>query len=467
MAEQTPDPNPSREPGQAIDFERSPALFEPQDNDVQAIDPAQQSLSDALRVSFLLLRVVMIALVVFYVFSGVYQVPEQKEAVVTRFGQIVTDAEGKATKDRGLHFGWPFPIDNVILVPINERSIDIAQAFVYEGEGGNRPLNPEKDGSLITGDANLVHARFNAGYTISDPVAFLANFGDPEAVTRERISLHGGGQYVSMAANLTGLQLADGLVNNMVEQGIVHAVASQPVEDMIGSRLDSDRAIAIAQEKLDELNVGITLTNITMRLPEMPQSVADAYQLVAQAEATRATRINEAESERTRLLGEAAGKAALPVRGQDGQLVELLKEYEIATTLDDTARLAELDVQLSEVFRSLTVPGPDGESLTIGGETATIINNAQIEKSQIAQRLKTEAQTVVELKEAFEQDPELFKQRRWQYVLREVFNEDSGIELFYAPSGQRLLLEMNRDPKITRVKERERLERDMQENAAR
>ena len=432
--------------------------------DVQATDPAQQSLSDALRVSFGLLRLVMIVLVFVYLGSGVYQVPEQKEAVVTRFGKVVTDAEGKATKDRGLHLGWPYPIDNVILVPINERTIDLSEAFVYEGEGGMRAINPEKDGSLITGDANLVHARFNAGYIISDPVAFLANFGDPNGVTRERASYHGGGEVATFATNLTGLQLADALVNNMVEQGIVHAVARQPVEEMIGSRLDSATARAIAQAKLDDLAVGITLTNITMRLPEMPQSVADAYQLVAQAEATRATRINEAESERTRLLGEAAGKAALPVRGQDGELVQLLKEYEIATTLADTERLAELDQTLSEVFRTLSIPGADGEALPIGGETATIINNAQIEKSQITQRLKTEAQTVAELKEAFEQDPVLFKQRRWQYVLRQILDEDSGIELFYAPSGQRVLLEMNRDPQIRRVKERARLDAEIEAN---
>lgn len=436
---------------------------------VQTIDPAQQSLSDALRVSFGLLRLVMIVLVVVYLFSGFYQVGEQEEAVVTRFGKIVTDSDGLETKDRGLHFGWPFPIDNVITVPTNERTIDLPSAFVYEGEGGMRPLNPERDGSLVTGDANLVHARFKAGYIISDPVAFLANFGDPDGITQERFSLHGGGQKLSFDANRTGLQIADALVNNMVEQGIVHAVASQPAEDIISSRLDSTRARTVAQEKLDELAVGITITNITLRLPEMPQAVADAYELVGQAEATRATRINEAESDRTKLLGEAAGKAALPVQGQDGPLVQLLKEYEIATTLDDTARLAELDTQLSEAFRTLTVQGSDGEAsggIPIGGETATIINNAQIEKSQIAQRLKTEAQTVLELKEAYEQDPQLFKQRRWQYVLREVFNEDSGIELFYTASGQRMELEMNRDPLISRKKERDRLEADIEANRA-
>lgn len=430
---------------------------------VQATDPAQQSLSDALSVSFGLLRLVMIVLVVVYLFSGFYQVGQQEEAVVTRFGKIVTDSNGLETKERGLHFGWPFPIDNVITVPTNERTVDLPNAFVYEGEGGMRALNPERDGSLVTGDANIVHARFKAGYVISDPVAFLANFGDPDGITQERFSLHGGGQSLSFEANRTGLQIADALVNNMVEQGIVHAVASQPADDIINSSLRSERAQAVAQTQLDKLNVGITITNIAMRLPEMPQAVADAYELVGQAEATRSTRINEAESQRTKLLGEAAGKAALPVQGQDGPLVQLIKEYEIATTLGDTDRLVELDAQLSEAFRTLTTVSEDIE-YPIGGETATIINNAQIEKSQIAQRLKTEAQTVLELKEAYEQDPELFKQRRWQYVLREVFDEDSGIELFYTASGQRMEIEMNRDPLISRKKERERLEADIEAN---
>ncbi|MEM7627369.1 MAG: SPFH domain-containing protein [Planctomycetota bacterium] len=427
------------------------------------VDPAQQSLSDALRVSFGLLRAVMIILVVAYLFSGIYQVGEQEEAVVTRFGKIVTDSEGIDRKAQGLHFGWPFPIDNVVTVPVNERPIDISRTFVYEGEGGPRPLNPEQDGSLITGDANIVHARFTATYQISDSPAFIRNFGDPDGVTTETLMIDTPEGRQSIEVARTGLQIAEALVTNMVESGIVHAVAGETADEVIGGRFSADRAKAVAQRRLDDLDVGITLTNIAMRLPEMPPSVKDAYELVSQSEATRSTLINQAESERTRLLGEAAGKAALPVGGQDGPLVALLKEYELATSLNDSGRLAELDARLSEAFTNLAVEA-DGETYDIGGETATIINNAQIEKSQITQRIKTEAETVLELKEAFEKDPELFKERRWQYVVREIFNDDSGIELFYAPSGQRLLLEMNRDPQITRTKERARLDAEIDAN---
>jgi len=438
----------------------------PTDAPVNAIDPAQQSLSDALRVSFGLLRVVMIVMVLLYLVSGFYQVGERETAVVTRFGKIVTDAEGNAEKKSGWYFGWPFPIDNVVTVPTSERSIDLPTAFVYEGEGAPGPLNPEKDGSLITGDANIVHARFSAQYVISDPVAFIRNFGDPDAVTQDRMDFATAEGLTAFRIQRTGQQIADDLVVNMVEQGIVHAVASAKANDVIGGRFRADQARLVAQRQLDELNVGITLTNIAIRLPEMPLSVRDAYGLVAQSEATKSTLINTAESDRTRLLGEAAGKAALPISGEDGPLVKLIKQYEVATTLDDQARLTTLDTQLSAAFRQLAVnvDGPEASRYDIGGETATIINNALIEKTQITERIKTEAETVLELKEAFEKNPTLFKERRWQYVIREIFSQDSGIELFYAPSGRRILLDINRDPNIANAKRRAALEADINAN---
>ncbi|MEM9882982.1 MAG: SPFH domain-containing protein [Planctomycetota bacterium] len=467
---------PENEPPPEIGNETPPTA--PEANVEPAVvddDPAQQSLADALRVSFLLLRVLMLALVVVYVFTGVYQVAEQEEAVVTRFGQIVTDAEGNQTKGRGLHFGFPFPVDRVIKVPTNERSLDLAQTFVYEGEGGTGPLNPERDGSLITGDANIVHARFTATYVIRDPVRYIANFGDPQEASRPVAGTRGGaGDPTGFADGRTGLEAAEQTVTALVEQGIVHAAATVSADDVIRGRFPTDTAVAVAQRQLDALGLGVDIATLNMRLPEMPLSVRDAYELVGQAEQQRNTQINEAETDRTRLLGEAAGKAALPVAGEDGPLVRLIKEYELATTLGQTDRLAELDVQLSEVFRNLQVP-PAGDSDSgagtpggdIGGETATIINDAQIARSQIAQRIQTEAQTVLELRDAFVDDPELFRQRRWQRVLRGVFTDDSGIELIYAPSGQRLDLQMNRDPEIARTKERQRLENSMEENAAR
>lgn len=262
--------------------------------EARTIDPAEQSLSDALQVSFTLLKIVMIVMVVVYLFSGTYQVPEQEAAVVTRFGKIVGEGDAQVKKS-GWYLGLPFPIDNVIHVPISERSLDLTKAFVYETteadaaltaddrQGG--PLNPEKDGSLITGDANIVHARFGVTYQVSDPAAFITN--------------------------LKSLEQADVLVRGVVEQGIVHAVASVAADDFIAGRYNGEQAKLKAQAVLDTLDSGLSINKLTINLPEMPLSVRDAYGLVSAADAKRSTLINEAQKERNRLLGEAAGKAAL------------------------------------------------------------------------------------------------------------------------------------------------------------
>ncbi len=413
---------------------------QPVDDPALAIDPAEQSLSDALQVSFTLLKIVMIVMVFVYIFSGTYQVPEQEAAVVTRFGQIVGEGDDRV-KESGWYLGFPFPIDNVIHVPINERTVELSKAFVYEtteadaaltaDERQGGPLNPERDGSLITGDANIVHARFSATYAVSDPAAFITNVKD--------------------------MDQADALVRGVVEQAIVHAVASVTADDFIAGRYNGDTAQAKAQAELDQLDSGLSINNLSIDQPQMPLSVRQAYGLVSAADATRSTAINEAQKERNRLLGEAAGKAALPTNNRVGPLVELIKEYELATATDDDERLQQLDERLSEAFRQLEVQR-DGETFDISGDAARIVNQALIEKTQIVERIKSEANTVQELSESYNRDPALFRDLMWQTAARDIFQDDSDIERWYLMPGSQLYLEMNRDPEISRQREERRLE---------
>ena len=80
------------------------------------VDPGQQSLADALKVSFGLLKVVMVGLVVLYALSGFYRVESQEEAVELFLGRIVGEGEDRV-KDEGFYFSWPFPLGAVIKVP--------------------------------------------------------------------------------------------------------------------------------------------------------------------------------------------------------------------------------------------------------------------------------------------------------------------------------------------------------------
>ncbi len=418
-------------------------------HDAPAVDPAQQSLADALKVSFWLLRALMITLVVVYIcFSGMYQVAENEAAVVTRFGRIVGAEDGTAEKEPGFHPGLPFPIQEVLRVPTSERTLRIDRQFVYQDPGDSAqpkrgPLNPELDGSLITGDANLVHARFVISYRVNDPTDFIVNVGD--------------------------LAQSDALVLNAVQQAVVHAVASVAADDVIAGRPnhpdDGKHDIKTkAQRTLDELNTGVKLSSVTIERPEMPAMVRDAYELVGQSEAVRGKLVDDAQRQRTKLLGEAAGKAALPVEGQAGPLVQLIKEYELATALNDPAQIAAAAQPLAAAFRSLRLAGnADTPGIDIGGEVARIINEAQIARTNITEGIDTDVQTVQELKAAFDENPDFFKQAMWQDAARQIFSEDSGIEVFYAPSGDAMQLIINRDPAITGQKQRRALDKRLEE----
>ncbi|MEE9403249.1 MAG: SPFH domain-containing protein [Algisphaera sp.] len=433
------------DPAHTHDHTHGPACNHTHAADTPAVDPAQQSLADALKVSFWLLRALMIALVIAYVcFSGMYQVAENEAAVVTRFGKIVGAEDGTEVKAPGFHFGLPFPIQEVVRVPTNERTLRVDRTFVYEDPGDSAqikmgPLNPEKDGSLITGDANLVHARFITTYRVSDPKDFITNVKD--------------------------MVQADRLVVTAVTQAAVHAVASVPADDVIAGRPnhpdDPNHNMTVkAQRTLDELNTGITLSAVTIERPEMPAAVRDAYELVSQSEAERGRLINEAQRKRTQLLGESAGKAALPVDGRDGPLVSLIKDYEIATALGDDAQINAVGQPLATALRSLRIAsiGPETPAVDIGGQTAQIINEAQIARTNVTEGIDTDVQTVLELKASFDRNPTFFKQAMWQDAARQIFTPDSGIEIIYAPTGEALQLVINRDPAITQAKQRAELD---------
>ena len=53
------------------------------------LDPAQQSLAEALRLSFGILKITMLALLVVYALSGTFSVGSNEVAVRLRFGDYV------------------------------------------------------------------------------------------------------------------------------------------------------------------------------------------------------------------------------------------------------------------------------------------------------------------------------------------------------------------------------------------
>ena len=414
---------------------------------------AQRSLADALGASFGVLKIVMLLALVIYALSGTYRVEPQQAAVQLVFGNIVGEGDA-SVRDDGLHFGWPYPIGEVIKVPTDQQNLLIPGAFMFEINQQNltqsydqmtgRALNPERDGSLITGDADLVHAMFTVTYTITNPADFIATLGASEddapagadsfQTSRERI---------------------EPILSSIVEEAIVSAVASARSDDVVASRANTDVAAAQAQDVLDTMNAGITIDQILIRDPTMPISVRDAYSLVSQAEGERREAINEAETARREALGQAGGAAALPgAGGGDGALVRLIKDYELAVTAGDDAEASALRERLDTAFRDLRIELTE-DTFDIGGDAAAVINQAQTDRTARVQQTQVEAEAFAELLPRYRENPELFRALLVEGARSRIFGDGSDIETFVTPQG-RMILELNRDPQVTQQRELQR-----------
>jgi len=163
-----------------------------------AMDPANQSLGDALRLSYRVLQLGIVALVATFLFSGFQTVREGSVGVKTLFGGIV-GTPGDEALPPGLHPFWPYPVGQIVTVELN-RPVEVDRAFWPQYRRGattleeatdaadlGKHLQPGSDGSLLTADGDLAHLQLQAEYVVEDPVSLIRTLRPemvPEVVRR-------------------------------------------------------------------------------------------------------------------------------------------------------------------------------------------------------------------------------------------------------------------------------------------
>lgn len=393
------------------------------------LDPAQQSLADALAVSFTVLKFAMLAAVFAYAFSGVFSVGSNEVALRLRFGNYV-GAPGERVLERGTYFAAPFPIEQVIKVDTRPNTLKLDKDFWYETGMNERgttrdqirntragPLNPMRDGSLLTGDVNVAHAQWTITYIIGDPVAYVTNVGQRE--------------------------LADQLIKCIVAQGIIRAIAQLPADDLLKGLVNREVATATAQETLDAMASGLQITQLALDQVSAPVSVVASFDAVTTAETDRARRIVQAQQDRARILGEAAGQAS-------DSLIALLDEYERVRETGTSSEIAVSEQKLKEVFDTLTV-----NNISIGGLVAESINSARTYRTQVVEAVKGDREVFERLLPQFEKNPRIILSRLWEDARERILTGD--VETFYTLDG-RLELQINRDPQIQQDRQKSQIE---------
>jgi membrane protease subunit HflK len=85
-------------------------------------DAGSQALAEALHSSFAIVKIVMALMVLAFFSSGFFTVGPQEKAVILRFGKPVGEGQ-QVLLNAGLHWSLPYPIDEVVKIPITEQQI--------------------------------------------------------------------------------------------------------------------------------------------------------------------------------------------------------------------------------------------------------------------------------------------------------------------------------------------------------
>jgi modulator of FtsH protease HflK len=279
------------------------------------VDAGSQALSEALRSSFAIVRIVMVLLVLVFLSSGFFKVDPNERAMILHYGK--PRGEGaKALLGPGLHWSFPYPIDEVQKVSVTgvqkvESSVGWYAVTREQELSGTEPyagptLNPAADGYTLTADANIIHVRSTLSYHVIDPVRYTFGF-----VT------------------------ASNIVQNALNNAIVYASAIYKVDDI----LTKDKAgFQAAIEKratalLDKENLGVMVDQCDVQTTwPRQQAVKAAFNAVTSAQIDRDQKLQEASTYTNQILTAASATSNSIVNLAEAQRVQYVSDLSSRAT---------------------------------------------------------------------------------------------------------------------------------------
>ena len=419
------------------------------------LDAATRSLHRALRLSFGVLRLAMLVFVVLFAVSGVFSVNEGEVAVRLRFGRVAAYDGESILEPGGPYFAWPAPIDEVVRVSTTVERLELDRSFWFEMGSGDalKPLDeirpragglaPGRDGSLLTGDQNIVHARWSVSYRVrtADAAFYLANVG--------------------------GREHADRLVRYAAEAAIVRIVAQTPVDEFVRGLVQDGAIERNLQARLTQLETGIEVVEVQLRQPTPPLSVRPAFLEVSQAESEKAERIQTAQREWARIHNEVAGAG-------HAVLMFAIEQYEDARRRNDVARVAVAEEVLTRLLEGqsgaealrewIATESEAGRSARLGelatearvsGRVSEIINEAKTLRTETVARARADWERFKRLLPIYTENPVLTRELLVRAAMQEIFSGD--VELFVLPEndGKTLELDIDRNPELRKMRDRE------------
>ncbi len=402
-----------------------------------AADVANQSLANALRMSFRLLSGIMIAVVVALLLTGFRQVDSGERAVRLLFGRILGQGDDRVL-DEGVKWSWPEPAGQVVKVATKAQTLEIQDFWMAESAAEaetlrserrvrSQALDPIRDGALLTADRALIHCKFECKYRLG-----VNKKGEPDAR--------------AVLDYLQNVQDPEELIRSAVANAAIRAAAERTAEAIITVEQEQFQAdiTKLTQERLDQLNSGVKIEAVVLRDKTVPIAAVAASNAVASARQERQEMVNNAKRDAATMLWAAAGDSWKPlVQGEEGKK-GLLRQYYIARNKEDAAGAAKVLTEIDDVLMSSQTKG----------RAAEILNVAARYSSTIRTDMETQAKGFQKLLNAYNDTPELLLATLWGKVKYDILSGPTNVKYYITP-GEKMILRINEDPEIRqRIEER-------------
>jgi modulator of FtsH protease HflK len=247
-------------------------------------------------------------LLALWVLAGIYIVPADQQAVVTRFGAVINPRVPP-----GIHYSLPWPIDSVYKLKVQQLRRTVIGGDAPDSVLGRiQPASSE----FLSGDQNLLNIRVVAQYSVSQPKDFLFQTSDIDSVVRA-----------------------------VVESELARRIARTPVDAILTTEkvaIQND-VLQNAQQSLSDYHAGVVVSSINIENVTPPAEATDAFRSVAGARADAIRLVNEAEGYANDLLPRARGEAA-----QLAEQAQAYKDGKINRANGDAARFSEVAAEYAK-----------------------------------------------------------------------------------------------------------------------
>jgi membrane protease subunit HflK len=399
-------------------------------------DSAIRSFSEALRISFIILKLVMIALIIFFISSGFRTVKSGESAIVLRFGKIRGTGDERVLKSRSWPYWiFPYPIEQMITIPVEQPvDLDINSFWYFQTDeerlSGQRkpvspsqPLNPLVDGYTLTrsdikaqgatafteSDYNILHTRWRLTYQIVDPVSFYKNIYIEQPLPNQVY-------FDVVKKNLAGLLL------NVFDSSVVSTMVNYTIDEALYSQFGTvaDNVKGLTQKKLDTIQSGIRIVSVQRIESTWPMQVNDVFIASQNASQFKQQLISEATTYAQTTINDAGGPAAL------------------------------------ELYQALKTPGTSDKELEslwqqVAGKAQQKIADARAYRKKVVESARADADYLKQILPEYQKRPLLVISEIYRNAMTKILdkaNEKFFIDPVKSDKGSEVRIQYNSDPAL-------------------